>query len=208
MVVGKGAGARSQRRLTARSKFRAIQGLFFLDITTRKQSLDLEVIQDLPEETKKCLFALDNNKLMGRLRGFLYCLAELQELRLPCSEDTLADALGFDLGDSVEGTQASKRANPSSLVSTWLHDEGHDSAVCELSRDVLIIAKSADMRLWGQLWTHMLQRGYTRAVIHTFVALNPFGIIPALLRDKYISSEMAETMVAVAVDIAERSEQV
>jgi hypothetical protein len=209
MVVGRGAGARSQRRLTARSKFRAIQGLMFLDKASRRLNWDEQVMYDMPEETRKALSVLDNSRLMGRLRGYLYCLAELQELRLPCSEETLADAIGFDLVESSSGgVSQSRQANPSSLVNTWLHDEGDDSAVCELSRDVLIIAKYADVRLWGHLWTHMLQRGYARAVAHTFVALRPFGIIPSLIRDSYIASEVIETMLTLADDIAERSEQV
>ena len=207
LVVGKGAGARSQRRLTARSKFRAIQGVLFLDSANRKLSLDgtMSLPIDMPAETRNCVSVLDSDTYMRRMRGYLFCLAELQELRLPCSEETLADAVGFD-AEAAPTSHVQSNAGP--LVNTWLHDEGHDSAVCELSRDVLITARCTDCRLWGHLWTHMLQRGYTAAVMHTAVAVRTYGIFPSLLRDSYVSSEVTETLLAVATDVAERTEQV
>ena len=62
------------------------------------------------------------------LAPFIYCLAELQETRLPCSEEVLMKALtcppsassGASSVDNLQHTRTDARL----LVRTWLHDEG------------------------------------------------------------------------------------
>lgn len=74
------------RRFTCRSKFRAIQALRFCPPPNAGEEKNQFVSYSWTSE--------DND-----LWSFLYCMSELQELRLPCSEETLGEALGVSLAD-------------------------------------------------------------------------------------------------------------
>lgn len=79
---------------------------------------------------------------------YLFCLSEMQELRLPCSEETLASAIGFDLSYLQDDLQVTSNriaieSDPRLLVRTLLRDEGHQSAVSELCRLLITIYLSS-----------------------------------------------------------------
>jgi hypothetical protein len=111
-----------QRRFSARSKFKAIQALRFISI--------------LNEDHK---WTDDCNSLWR----YLYCISEMQELRLPCSEETLAEAIGYNAqvsSDTISSTgdmAMPVEPDPRLLVRTFLRDEGQQSAVSELCRSVI-----------------------------------------------------------------------
>lgn len=213
MAVSTGTGARSQRRLTARSKLRGIQAIFFVGHTSASE---------LSRSTNTSKRRPD----LCSLRGYLFCLAELQELRLPSSEETLAEAVGFSLSsfpvDDSTPVSASP-PNPYPLVSTWLHDEGHHSDVCELARDV-ILAASASVEasggqrestsnheqsmapLWTALFTCMARNGHTKALLHSLAICE--RKITALFDNPYLNTEIFRLLSRVANDAATRIDQV
>jgi hypothetical protein len=100
-------GTKAARRFSARSRFRASQGLYYLN-----------------------LMGEDN---FGGLRRYLFCLSEMLETRLQCSEESLALAVGYSASGSLS-------PNPVSLVRTWMRDEGGLAQAMELGRDVLVVA--------------------------------------------------------------------
>jgi hypothetical protein len=212
MAVSKGSGARSQRRLTARSKFRAIQAILF---TGNNRS-----------SSSSSNGGGGNAAALRSLGGYLFCLAELQELRLPSSEQTLADAVGFSLAtlDETADTTASSSTSivtptptPSPLVSTWLHDEGHHSDVCELARDVLLAAASSGVTsgngsdpltaLWTSLFTCMARHGHVKALLHS-LSISSARRITVLCQNPYLNSEIFKSLSRVADDAATRMDQV
>jgi hypothetical protein len=161
------------------------------------------------------------------LGGYLFCLAELQELRLPSSEETLADAIGFTADIPAGEATATSSApvivtpspNPSPLVSTWLHDEGHHSDVCELARDVLLVATAAATTaqesssltlalapLWTSLFTCMVRHGHTKALVHSLSICDQK--IAALFESPYLNTEIYQILSRVANDTATRIDQV
>lgn len=100
-------GTKSARRFSARSRFRACQGRFYLNLMSE-----------------------DNCR---GLRSYLFCLSEMLETRLQCSEESLALAVGYSASESLI-------PNPVSLVRTWMRDEGGLAQAMELGRDVLVVA--------------------------------------------------------------------
>jgi hypothetical protein len=97
------------KRNTARSRFRAVQALRFI--------------------------YEDWNIFSSTHWRLLYCLSEVQELRLSCSEDTLAEGLGCVVASDVLSIKHSEsKNNYRLLIRTLLRDEGHESSVSELCR--------------------------------------------------------------------------
>jgi hypothetical protein len=228
LAVGKGASNRSQRRLTARSKFRAVQAIRFLPdlslLTQQQQGQN-------SEEQLRWLPLLRNADYLRSLRGFLFCLAELQELRIPCSEETLAYALQHDpnaysappaasgvpvvQSSAVVPSAAASSERVVSLVNTWIHDEGHHSDVCELARDLLLISHCQEPQIWVKLLTHLLSRSFHRLAIHTTVLLcssssrsSSLPLLSLLLSDQYLAKLLTETFNRCHGDIADKLEQV
>lgn len=202
MAVSKGTGARSQRRLTARSKLRAIQAILFTK-------------HAVPPSREGCKDG-SNVSSVRSLGRYLFCLAEQQELRLSCSEETLADAVGFSLSDSFVDSGGGT-PNPSPLVSTWLHDEGHHSDVCELARDVLLSASAAMpcaapgiidklTPLWTSLFSCMVRHGHIKALIHSLSICD--HKIFLIFGNPSLNSDIFRILVRVADDAAIRIQQV
>jgi len=147
------------KRLTPRSKFRAAQALKFI-AGTKTIMVDA-----------KATSAED-------LRSFLFCLAELQETRLPTSEEVLMDALGIARQVAEGGVITS--TDPRSLVRTWLHDEGEHSDVMELSRDILLAAKVTEEVIWSELLSHMDRYASPRILLQTLVLIRSLPCFPSL----------------------------
>ena len=97
--VVQGKVTRSQRRLTTRSRLRAAAALNLANHSPEYQR-DLEC-RDIRSTLQ-----------------VLYCFAQLQETRIPCSEETLVEALRGPQSSAIE----SRRIDPYLLVRTWLHD--------------------------------------------------------------------------------------
>ena len=146
-------GSRNFRRLTARSKLRASQALLLL----RSQPMLAGAV------THHRLNDLKQN------HKFFFCLAELQETRLICSENTLADALGY--GTAGGASESSVLADPKPLVRTWIHDECSLVQAVELSRDVLLATRTADTSVWKSLLTAMLRNSHSRSLLQTCLML-------------------------------------
>ena len=163
-AVVQGKGAKSQRRLTTRSRLRAAFALQLLASGTETTNKDVarDVTATAAAAAKISLIgatdgspaaAAEEHPLpdLNCMMPFLECLAELQETRLPCSEEALMDALrpsmscattasflsplSSSLSSSsvaVKGKmkeQRHARADARALVRTWLHDEGYHQEV-------------------------------------------------------------------------------
>ena len=157
LAVVQGKGAKSQRRLTIRSRLRAAFSLQLLASMTDISSKD--AASDTAAKTSMIGIPVGSPATSAEqpitdlhcMVPFLECLAELQETRLPCSEEALMDALrpsmsyaspsssspsssssssGAVKGKSKEQRHA--RADARALVRTWLHDEGYHQEVTSL----------------------------------------------------------------------------
>lgn len=152
------------RRLTARSRFRAAQSLVYLRFNAANEGL-FESYSDL-----------------NRYQQFLYCLSEMQEIRLSCTEESLMDALDYKLSDFVllptttDGGKSSARTDAKSLVRTWIHDEGTHVEVVELARDVQFITNKEDDAQWYFLLSHMLSKGQERVLLQTLSLLHKTAV--------------------------------
>ena len=140
VVLGK--GAKSQRRLTIRSRLRAAFALQLISITALNSR----------QRQKDGHHAVDFNGLsrdifpdLRKMVPFLDCLAELQETRLPCSEDALMEALSHSVKEERESNeghmQVHAHADARVLVRTWLHDEGSHQEVRTLS----VLVRTCDL---------------------------------------------------------------
>lgn len=155
------------RRFTPRSRFRACQSLQFSE--PRINELNSTMASDKQIDLISLTY----------IRNFVFCLAELHELRLPCADTTIAHAIGLrglpdegSNGQSIEATsQDFNSCNPCPLINTWLHDEGEHADVCELARDVLVVSNWSNLAIWCTLITHMHNKNFMRAIINTFSIL-------------------------------------
>jgi hypothetical protein len=182
--VVRGKGVRVMRRLTARSKFRAAQALFYIG-----HSRSPDVVTEL-----------------GLHRSFLYCLCELQEIRLPCSEESLLDAMGLKVSDyKVARTDAA--ADPRALVRTWLHDEGAHTEVVELARDLLVVTGFQEAGIWHHLVGHMTARGFRRPLFET---LQQIAATPVFVDLSFgmMAAEMLTALAAGLTEAIDRADQV
>lgn len=165
-------------------------------------------------------------KYVTSLRGYLYCLSELQELRIPCSEETLSYALQHDI-NSYNSNSSSTNSTTSinnndhnhnnshsnydqiiSLVNTWIHDEGHHSDVCELGRDILLISSCYDPQIWIKIISHILNRNFMRLLYHSLVIIHNLPIFSMILSDEYLTKLLSESIYRSNYDIIEKLEQV
>jgi hypothetical protein len=156
VVLGK--GAKSQRRLTIRSRLRAAFALQLIvtnaDSTIKRISASAQSSSSVTssaqtsKNTEETSSVGDSSLELNRMVPFLECLAELQETRLPCSEEVLMDALcsppslsstfpsssSSSLVAAVTDKEKEKekkaaRTDVRVLVRTWLHDEGSHQEV-------------------------------------------------------------------------------
>jgi hypothetical protein len=187
----RGKGVRVMRRLTARSKYRAAQALSFLQ-ATRTSTDTMEV------------------KLY---RSFLYCLCELQEIRLPCSEQSLLDAMGLKVEEykisslTQEPSKVFAAADPRSLVRTWLHDEGAHVEVVELARDLLVVTDFQEAGAWHHLMGHMAARGMHRSLFETLLLIHASPAF-ADLSFGMMGAEMLNSLAKTSAEAIARAEQV
>jgi hypothetical protein len=174
------------RRITARSKLRAIQAILFL----RNHESDGYFVYQIFKE--------DQDKLLAR-HSFLYCLAELNETRLLCSELTLADALGWETNQS----------DPKPLVQTWLHDEGSLVDATELSRDVLLASKLFDISLWKMLLMTMIHHDQYRSVVQTIIIMSQEKLLSIVIeKDVSIALSILDHVMKFTKEVVERVEKV
>lgn len=160
-AVVQGKGAKSQRRLTTRSRLRAAFALQLLASVTDITSTDVagDIAATATATAKISLIgAAEGSPVavaeeqpltdLNCMMPFLECLAELQETRLPCSEEALMDALRPSMSYATTASflsplsssssaavnvkmkeQRHARADARALVRTWLHDEGYHQEV-------------------------------------------------------------------------------
>ena len=99
--IMRGKGMRVMRRLTSRSKFRASQALTFIGNNSNlHHDSKNKNINNVLNDTK-----VNNNYVVSTdveyYRKYLYCLSELQEIRLSSSEETLRYALNLKLENQM-----------------------------------------------------------------------------------------------------------
>ena len=175
------------RRLTGRSRYRATQALFYLHSAT------------------PAVCSVDLSEL-GRARSFLYCLSELQEIRLPCSEESLLDAMGLKIVDFAVVTGPTV-ADPRALVRTWIHDEGAHAEVVELARDLLVLTHYQDVGIWHQIVSHMTTHAMYRSLFETLVLIQATPVF-ADLSFGMMGAEILQSLTKVVGEAVERAEQV
>jgi hypothetical protein len=193
------SGTRTMRRLTSRSRFRAAQSLLFANTPT----------QNLKNQNSQ----LHDTKSMQCIRNYVFCLAELHELRLPCGESTVAYAIGLhSMADNApqdkEPISQSGEINPCPLVNTWLRDEGEQSDVCELCRDILLAANWKNTNIWSTLILHMQNKGYVRALLHTMTIIRKQPFFLSLLNDQSIQMITSTTVTNLFSEVCSKVGQV
>lgn len=87
-----GGKAGKARRFTSRSKLRAAQALRYFPVAAG----DIKTVH-----ASKSVPSYPWSSVDDELWRLLYCTSELQELRLPCTEESLAKALGVSTADQV-----------------------------------------------------------------------------------------------------------
>ena len=156
VVLGK--GTKSQRRLTTRSRLRAAFALQLILATCGDSSSNVTSSStantssgshfninhplDCPRGSDKRTTTNRNGFLtlsthisqeVPKLVPFLYCLAELQETRLSCSEEALLESLVCKPPETKSSDQGANgghaRTDARLLVRTWLRDEGYHREV-------------------------------------------------------------------------------
>ena len=137
-----GKGAKSQRRLTTRSRLRAAFALQLIQATATAAAPGNSTSGSgrgsgsgsagpSSCKTESGGFEQLSSNISTELPSlipFIYCLSELHETRLPCSEEVLMEALtslsslsqNSTKGDNIQHARTDARL----LVRTWLHDEG------------------------------------------------------------------------------------
>lgn len=182
----RGKGVRVMRRLTARSKFRAAQALFFLVAATASPATD--------------------RAELDQYKTFLFCLSELQEIRLSCAEDSLLDALGLKISEGIIGP-AKGGADPRALVRTWLHDEGSHVDVVELARDLLVVTRFQDAGIWYQLVGHMSAKGLYRSLFQSMLMIECSPVFSDVCFGM-LGSDVLSALVKITSDAVDRAHQV
>ena len=84
VLARSGGKSGKARRFTSRSKLRAVQALKYFPSPSNGGEA-------------KIIASYDWSSNDSNLWSFLYCWSEVQELRLPCSEETLGQSLGITL---------------------------------------------------------------------------------------------------------------
>jgi hypothetical protein len=174
------------RRITSRSRLRASMAIYHQLNQVSVKSVGVDVFNYL---------------------RYLYCLAEMQELRLSSTEQSLSMALGLTFSATSSAESENKQAaspvativsqntlltyqSTRSLLFTWLHDEGHHCAVVELARDVLLLSpRPTDIAILGKLVKHMIDHQFDRCILVTLQLLsslctNGFVSAPSVFTSK------------------------
>lgn len=190
--VIRGKGVRVMRRLTARSKYRAAQSLFYL------QSATPHSVAAMAELTS--------------FKSYLYCLSELQEIRLPCSEESLLDAMGLKIVDFKMvtlgvGAENASAVDPKALVRTWIHDEGAHTEVVELARDLLVATRYRDAGIWFHLVGHMVAKGMHRALLQSLLMVRGAAVFADMCFGM-MGSDIVTALARICADATVRAEQV
>lgn len=168
-----------QRRFSSRSQFRAVLAMYFLRFyfdfspSPSISSINPENIDKRPQEREESV-SLDRLERVGidvleydgiyRNIGhsiiFFACLAEVQYLRLSCTQETLLQALGYQISvtsrynssskealDDIDGIDVNRIAgsNVYGLIKTWQQDDSHIIDVMELSIDLLYFVSILDI---------------------------------------------------------------
>eukprot|EP01039_Chlorochromonas_danica_P001134 gene1134-1238_t len=139
----------NSRKLNGRSRLRATQALsYYLSMHPDERQSELTVA------------------VAGFQRYFL-CLAELQEIRVVCSEESLASALSLSSLSTSTGSVDSRLAQSSaqSILLTWLHDESDHEDALELVRDLYILSGLSDSLLLMKIIQKLLLRKQHRALL-------------------------------------------
>lgn len=187
------------RRLTARSKYRACQALYYLELAGSSSSSSTCKSSSPPPSLSPSSLSsspvdshVDTMVELTLFRDYLYCLSEMNEIRLSCSEESLQAAMSVWIDGSscsihrslAAGEQQSMPsssssrassalpADPRSLVRTWLHDEGTHCEVVELCRDLLLVCRVDDVVVWYQLLQHMVVKCQTRSLQQTLLMIH------------------------------------
>jgi hypothetical protein len=209
--VLRGRGVRVMRRLTARSKHRAAQALYFLQPFVPLTAAPTAAAGGGGDAGAGA--GAGGMADLGQFKAYLYCLAEMQELRLPCSEDSLLDAMGLRVLDfrivpaAGGGAAGAVGADPRALVRTWIHDEGVHSEVVELARDLLLCTQYQDLTIWYQLISHMVGRGFHRSLFQTLLVLQGSSLFADLCFGA-MGAELLALLARVNSEATERTEQV
>ena len=222
-TVLRGKGVRVMRRLTARSKYRACQALYYLELAG---SCCKSSPSSSPSSPSSSLSPVDSHvdtvDELTLFRDYLYCLSEMNEIRLSCSEESLQASMSVRIDSDcsihralplplAEEQSSSLRASsllladPRSLVRTWLHDEGAHCEVVELCRDVLLVCRVDDVVVWYQLLQHMVAKCQTRSLQQTLLMVHntrffcelSFGV-QALDFMQHLSKSLSDTTERIA----------
>ena len=170
-----GNQVRTFKRFTSRSRLRASIALllFPYSISTNVTGSSINVSTDL-------------NDILN-YTNYLYCLSEMQEIRLSSSEDSLLDALGYmneittkpstnttivQLRDKIlsgvtgtNTTSFSPLSSGRSLILTWLHDEGQHRDVIELAADVFVRLPMVHLLSSSSSSEQQHQQGYSSSLL-------------------------------------------
>lgn len=151
------------RKLTARNRFRAAQALKFIP----------SYMHD-PANTSNL-----SKIVVNCYRNFLYCLSEMQEIRLTTSEDSLVESMGFKILDNSTNFLVVSPQKDSvhlrSLILTWIYDEGSQVDVVELARDLFVLTNSQDVEVLHKMIQQMITSNFGRTLystLHSFYHLS------------------------------------
>lgn len=168
-IIMRGAN-RTLRRITTRSRYRAAVAVHHFRhlLSTTTSASAVPVAQDTADYCR-----------------YLYCLAEMHEIRLTSTDSSLQSALGLKLVDpssnsavptavgtsnqllaSAESVQ-SITLHTRSLIITWLHDEGLQVSVVELARDLFFLAPHQDAQVLQRLVKHLVDHDLRRSLLTT-----------------------------------------
>jgi hypothetical protein len=175
-----GTQNRAMRRITSRSRFRAAQAYHIL-IHSHALHRNLQQL-DLNDTVENLYLSATDVQSWTRLRRYLYCLSELHDSRILCSEENLALALGvIDVIAPESATNMTHQktihgySDPRQLIMTWLHDESDNIDAIELARDVLLCSSSPRhhvIEIWRQFIQHMIDYRHYRPLIQTIIILS------------------------------------
>lgn len=159
----RGQGPKGMLRMTARSRYRAALASKLLNTSS-----DDTTIQNI-----------------NSYKSFFCCFSEMQEIRLPCMEESLLYAFGYQKIDGnlqfVDDKTTDRVSTVISLVRTWLLDEGTYCETAELCRDLLLCCNLSDVAIWEELLQHMLKENQKRSLILTLVMITNSTIYSTLL---------------------------
>lgn len=194
-TVFRGKGVRVMRRLTSRSKYRACQALSYLQMNHHIELDDMKKTFNTTNELNLFL-------------NYLYCLSEMHEIRLPCSDELLQDAMGLTMVTDTNEIQKVHACDPRALVRTWIHDEGIHLEVVELARDLLLVCQYDDTMIWFQLIQHMINKSQHRVLLQTLVITSKSKVFSELCFGSMLGCELLLAMSKQYTETIDRVEKV